>query len=270
MPELPEVEVVVQTLKLQLINQTIIKTDVFYEPIVESAMEFKKIEGKKILDISRKGKYLIFILSDDLVIVGHLRMEGKFYLKKIDEPILKHEHFMLTLFNGITVRYHDFRKFGRFVVQNKHTYLKEQPLVKLANDPKDISFDDFYEKVIKRKTEIKKVLLDQTVIAGLGNIYVNEVLFASRIHPEKIAETLTKKEVKSILENAIMILEKAISLGGTTISTYESSLGVHGKFQNNLLVHGKEKQACPICQTTITKIKVGGRGTYVCTTCQKK
>lgn len=269
MPELPEVEVVVQTLKKQILNDEIKAVHVYYEPIVYHDPKFKKLTGLKITDITRKGKYLIFHLTNDVIVVGHLRMEGKFYIKNQEDPIEKHEHFSWELKSGRSVRYQDFRKFGRFSVHDKNTYLTEKPLNKLAPDPIDINFQTFYQKLKTRKIPIKNALLDQTIIAGLGNIYVNEVLFLSKIHPIKIAQLITEKQAQEILQNSIITLDKAIASGGTTISSYESSLGVHGRFQLELNVHGKKDLPCPVCQTIITKIKVGGRGTYVCENCQK-
>lgn len=269
MPELPEVEVVVQTLKKQILNQRIIDVHIYYEPIVGNKEKFMTLLNQKIIDITRKGKYLIFHLTKDLIMIGHLRMEGKFYIKNQTEEKEKHEHFSLELENNISVRYHDFRKFGRFSIHKKETYLKEKPLNKLAEDPINLDFKTFHQKLKSRKTNIKNVLLDQTVIAGLGNIYVNETLFLSKIHPLTPANTLSKSQALSILDNSIITLNKAIELGGTTISSYESSLGVHGKFQNELNIHGKQNTPCPVCETTIIKIKVGGRGTYVCPNCQK-
>ncbi len=137
-----------------------------------------------------------------------------------------------------------------------------------APEPKDLNIHKFYETLQKKRIEIKAVLLDQHIISGLGNIYVDETLFLSKIHPTRLANTISLDEAKLIIDSAIKVLDKATKLGGTTIRSYTSSLGVHGRFQNELNVHMRKDLPCPICQTKIIKMKVKGRGTYVCPNCQ--
>ena len=268
MPELPEVETVRRTLELALINEEIIEVKDYYSKIITNdVLEFKKqIQNQKINRIDRMGKYLIFILDQDVMII-HLRMEGKFFIKT-SEPILKHEHIVFKLKSGRELRYHDVRKFGTITLLPKDSYLETYPLNQLAPEPKDIIFNKFYETLQRKRIEIKAALLDQHIISGLGNIYVDETLFLARIHPTRLANTISSDETKTIIESAIQVLDKATKLGGTTIRSYTSSLGVHGRFQNELNVHMRKDLPCPICQTKIIKMKVKGRGTYVCPSCQ--
>ena len=126
-----------------------------------------------------------------------------------------------------------------------------------------------YDKIHKKELPIKKVLLDQSIIAGIGNIYDNEILFLSKIKPMRKASKVTKRECQQIIDSSNIVLTKAIALGGTTIRSFTSSEGVHGLFQNELMVHGKEKEACPVCGESIVKCQIGGRGTYYCPKCQK-
>ncbi|MGA0448024.1 MAG: DNA-formamidopyrimidine glycosylase [Candidatus Phytoplasma pyri] len=269
MPELPEVEVVVRSLKKNLINKKIINIKVFYEPIVGKLAIFKKILNQKILNLTRKGKYLIFFFSNELVLVGHLRMEGKLYFKPSDEIIIKHEHFILFLENNISLRFNDTRKFGRFIVYDQKNYLQCSKLDQLALEPFEFSTFDFYQILKNKKKSIKNSLLDQKIISGLGNIYANEVLFLSKIHPANRSCDITFEQAEKILKYAKKIFKQSILLGGTSINTFDS-LGIKGSFQKKLLVHGKEKQACLVCCEPIIKIKLGGRGTYFCSKCQIK
>jgi formamidopyrimidine-DNA glycosylase len=269
MPELPEVETVRRTLESVIQGDEIIAVDCIYSKLITSDLEaFKKnIIHQKIIRIDRMGKYLIFILTDYAMII-HLRMEGKFFIKK-DEQIMKHEHVIFHLKSGKTLRYHDVRKFGTITLHSLSDYLTIYPLSELGKEPKDLNIESFYQAIHKKGIAIKSALLDQHIISGLGNIYVDETLFLSKIHPERPASAITKKEAESLLDSAKKVLSKAVELGGTTIRSYTSSLGVSGRFQNELNVHMRKGEPCPICQTPIIKLKVGGRGTYVCPKCQR-
>jgi formamidopyrimidine-DNA glycosylase len=146
---------------------------------------------------------------------------------------------------------------------------KLAPLNKVAPDPfsSDFEFDSVYQKLKKANKPIKSALLDQTIVSGIGNIYVDEILFMSRIHPLEIAKNLSRDKVEEIINHSKVVLNKAISLGGTTIKSFTSSHSISGRFQNELLVH--TKTSCPECSKEITKIKVGGRTSYICEDCQK-
>ncbi|WP_227807104.1 DNA-formamidopyrimidine glycosylase [Mulberry dwarf phytoplasma] len=268
MPELPEVQIIVDFLKTQLIGKKIVATKVFYDPAVKNTKEFQKIEQTTILDIQRKGKFLLFFLTQELVLIGHLRMEGKLFIKPCDEPKHKYEHFAIILEDKSSLRYYDFRKFGRFEVKNQNIFLTQTTLHQLALDPFEINPVVLYQKILKTKSALKKVLLNQKIISGLGNIYVNEVLFLVKLHPETKACELSLEQVQEIVTISQKVLTKAIKLGGTTVSTFESQPGIIGYFQNKLQVHGKVNKPCINCQTKIIKIKVGGRGTYLCPVCQ--
>jgi formamidopyrimidine-DNA glycosylase len=268
MPELPEVETVRQTLRPLLIGKTIEKVDVLYQKMTLNEDFEIRIKGQMIHDIHRYGKYLIFIL-DDCSMISHLRMEGKYFHLK-QEPIRKHEHVIFHLSDGHTLRYHDVRKFGRFELKDKVHYMEEAPLSLMGPEPKDASGFNIFKKLKSKRIPIKKALLDQHIVSGLGNIYVDETLFQARIHPLKTCHTLTKAQVNTILLSATSILDRAIVLGGTHIRTYYAPGGIDGRFQNELKVHTKKGQPCQVCHTPIIKMVVGGRGTYVCPVCQKK
>lgn len=272
MPELPEVETVKETLKKQVLNRIITNVNIYYENVIEypTSNEFKKqIINQKINDIKRRGKWLIFEL-DDYCLLSHLRMEGRYFLRNKEDEVLKHEHISFLLDNDLCLRYLDTRKFGRMHLIKKDELLTRKPLCELGLEPWDENLDYTYlkEKYKTRKLPIKTVILDQSIIVGIGNIYADEILFLSKINPFKKCNELNDEELKQIIINTKIVLEKAIKAGGTTIRTYESSEGVHGRFQQELLVHGKENSNCPVCNGTIIKTRIGGRGTYYCPKCQ--
>jgi len=270
MPELPEVETVRRTLEYRLVNEVINDVEILYDKIVKLDLKdfTNRIKDQKINRIDRKGKYLIFILDKEALIV-HLRMEGKFYIKTNNEIINKHEHIIFKLKTGYELRYHDVRKFGTMHLLNINDYLNEYPLNTIALEPKDIKIDAFYEKIRNKNTEIKPVLLDQTIVSGLGNIYVDETLFLSNISPLTKCIDITYDMAEKIIMSARKVLEKAVELGGTTIRSYQSSLGVSGLFQNELNCHQREHEPCLVCGEKIIKFKLKGRGTYVCPKCQR-
>lgn len=269
MPELPEVRNVQKALKKDLLNKKITNIKVLYPKIIdEDSLDIKFIINQKLNDIKTYGKYLIFEF-DNNILLSHLRMEGKYFIKNIDDNIVKHEHIIFE-FNNISLRYHDTRKFGRMMLINKDELYSNKYLNKLGFEPFNSKLTKEYLKdKLNKNKPIKELLLDQSIITGLGNIYANEVLFASKINPLKLGKNISIVDADNIINSSRSILEKAIIEGGTTIKSYTSSLGVIGNYQNFLLVHKKEGEPCKLCGNPIIKIKVGGRSTYYCKECQK-
>lgn len=274
MPELPEVETIRNTLKRFIINKTIEDVAVYWPNIVkhpDDVEEFKHILiGQTFRDIARKGKFLLFEL-DDYVLVSHLRMEGKYSVHSQDEPYVKHTHIVFSFTNGEDLRYNDVRKFGTMHVFNKGEELTQKPLDHLGPDPFEEAFTFEYmkEKLARTSRVVKSALLDQTIVAGLGNIYVDETLFKAGIHPLKRANDLSIADIKAINKYAFIILRDAVKQGGTTIRSYTNSVGEMGLFQQELFVYAQEDEPCKNCGDIIIKMKVSGRGTHVCETCQK-
>ena len=269
MPELPEVETVRKALKKEVLNKKILSASIYWSNIIAypEVKEFeKKIKNQVILDINRYGKWLMFELND-YYLLSHLRMEGKYFIRKNIDPKEKHEHVIFHFSDNTDLRYNDTRKFGKMYLINKSEVYNVKPLKDLGLEPWDKKLKEKYLKDKFHHKPIKTELLDQSIIVGIGNIYADEILFMCKINPLKMANTLTKKECQNIIDNTRNILSKAIEKGGTTIKSYTSSEGVHGRFQSELLVHTKKE--CPECKSTITKITVGGRGTYFCPKCQK-
>lgn len=275
MPELPEVETIRNTLKRFVLNKTIESVAVHWPNIVKHPDDVEAFKhmlvGQSIRDIKRKGKFLRFEL-DDYVLVSHLRMEGKFSVHDQTEPLTKHTHIIFAFTNDEELRYNDVRKFGTMHVFAKGEELHQKPLNQLGPDPfeEGFTFSYFYEKLQRTSRAIKVALLDQAIVAGLGNIYVDETLFKAGVHPLKESNELTTQEVKAIQKHATDVLREAVSQGGTTIRSYVSSDGEMGMFQQALFVYGQEGEACQHCGDIITKIKLAGRGTHICMTCQQR
>lgn len=272
MPEIAEVETVRNTLKKQILNKKMTNVQILYGKMIEGDREhFKQnLINNEFIDIKRRGKWLIFELHD-YYLLSHLRMEGKYFLKSIDEPIAKHEHIIFEFTDETTMRYHDTRKFGRMILVPKEKLWDVEAIKKQGFEPnsKELTKEYLYEKITKKNLPIKSILLDQTIISGLGNIYANEVLFQAKINPLKLGKDITLDECEQIKVATNKIIKKAIEDGGTTIRSYTSSLGVTGLFQTKLVVHKRENELCKICNTKIENIKIGGRSTYYCPHCQK-
>lgn len=273
MPELPEVETVKEALKKRILNKVIKDVDIYWNKIVEypELKEFSNLlKGQTIIDIKRRGKWLLFELND-FYLLSNLRMEGKYFLKNNTDKIEKHEHVVIRFIDNTELRYHDTRKFGKMYLLNKEELNMKGPLINLGLEPFDPNLNVSYLKdKLKNKTiPIKSSLLDQSIIAGIGNIYADEILFRSNINPSRNSNKLTEQELKKIIDSTKEILSKAIEKGGTTIRTYKA-LDKEGTYQNELYVHTRENKKCLICESLIKKTRVGGRGTYYCPNCQKK
>lgn len=272
MPELPEVDTVKETLKQYVIGKKITDVLVRYSKVIRypNVEDFKKeIINQTFTDIRRYGKYLFFDLNQ-YTLVSHLRMEGKYYLRKHLEDCTKHEHIVFVLDSGEYLTYHDVRKFGTMELVPLHKEWELESISVLGKEINSIDLDaDYLYPLIKKSTRaIKSILLDQHVVTGLGNIYVDETLFLAKIHPKTLGKDLSYYQVEKIVTSAKATIQKAISLGGTTIRTYQATLGVDGRFQNELNVHTLVGKPCIRCGEPIIKTKVGGRGTYLCPVCQ--
>lgn len=273
MPELPEVETVRRILKPAIINKEISDIVIEYSKIIKdiSCDQFKKeLIGQKIINVNRTGKYLL-VEFNKLNLAIHLRMEGKLFYYKQDKLMEKHDHIKFYFTDGTILIYNDTRKFGTMHLVDKKIMDNFTPITKLGIEPHspELSCQYLQEKFAKISKSIKQTLLDQTIISGLGNIYVDEVLFASKIHPLRATKSLTVQEIAAIVKNCKIVIEQAIVAGGTTIKSFEITEGESGRFQQELQMYGRTNENCYFCQTRIEKIKVGGRGTHFCPNCQE-
>ena len=271
MPELPEVETVRRGLNRLVKGKVITKVKVTYAPMVKTGVDVfcQDLIGQEIQHVDRRGKYLLIYLTD-FVLISHLRMEGKYNYFSENVPKNKHFHAFFIFSDGSTLVYQDVRKFGTMELLGKadiEAYFLNR---NLGPEPTEEDFDleVFKTKLARSKKPIKAHLLDQSLVAGLGNIYVDEVLFRAKIHPAQASCRLTEKQAEDLRQAVIAVLQLGIEKGGSTIRTYKNALGMDGTMQEYLQVYGKTGQACPRCQTEIVKIQLGGRGTHFCPTCQ--
>lgn len=272
MPEIAEVRTVARTLNKKIVGRKIIGVLTPYDKIIEGNVEdFKaSLIDKYITNVDNYGKW-IFITLGDLTIMSHLRMEGKYYIKPTEEELSKHEHIIMHLDDGTDLRYHDVRKFGKMILVKTDEIYKQKEISKLGIEPDNISLtkEYIYYNIHGSNLPIKTLLLDQSIINGLGNIYADEVLYRACINPLREGKSITLDECDRIKDAAKYIITKATEMGGSTIRSYTSSLGVTGHYQDELRVHTREGHPCLECSTIILKTRVGGRGTYFCPKCQK-
>ncbi|MCL6453325.1 MAG: DNA-formamidopyrimidine glycosylase [Alicyclobacillus sp.] len=272
MPELPEVETVRRSLEALIVGKTMASVEVRLARIIrtppDAAAFAALLTGCRVEAVRRRGKYLLFEVPP-WTLVSHLRMEGQYRLASALEPESPHTHVVFHFTDGTELRYRDVRQFGTMDLVRD---LAEAPegLRTLGPEPFDplLTAAAFYGRIHGRQAPIKAVLLDQTCLAGLGNIYVDEALFAARIHPQRPADRVTKREASVLLHEIREVLTRAIEAGGSSVRTYVNGYGRHGGFQVELSVYGREGQPCRVCGTEILKLRVAGRGTHVCPTCQ--
>lgn len=273
MPELPEVETVRRGLEQLVVGKTIIGTEVRWEKTISGmAPELfnQALTGKRILNIKRRGKYLIFNFSGELSMVSHLRMEGAYYTVPAGTQPGKHDLVTFHLDDGADLFYRDTRKFGRMVLVDSDKVMTVGGLATIGPEPTEetLSLDYMINEFKHSKTRLKPFLLDQKHIAGLGNIYVDETLWQSKLHPKTPANLVTVTELAELRKNIINELARATKHHGTTIHSFTNAFGGAGGFQNELQVYGRVGQPCLRCGTPLEKIKVAQRGTTFCPVCQ--
>lgn len=276
MPELPEVETVRQSLLPVVLHKPLYKVDVLYKRILQhiSIKDFRYLlEGAHFLDIRRRGKYLIFELNNDLELVAHLRMTGRLiYVSNQAIPLAKHTSAIFDFGPEGALRFEDVRKFATIDLVKQGNYKQIKGLASLGPEPLDKDFTAlFLEKLVSgRSAKIKGLLLDQSKIAGLGNIYVDESLFRAKIHPERPASSLLKREISLLHESITFVLQEAIANQGTTLRDYRTGYGQEGSFQNKLQIYGRKGEDCPRCGVDLEHKKVAGRTSHFCPSCQKE
>ena len=266
MPELPEVQTVVNHIKKELIGQRIVNIKPIWPKVFHNFKAedlFNKNPNTKILDVKRRAKFIIIQLENSILAI-HLRMTGKLYFW--DEKLPKHTSVKILLNNKKCLIFNDVRKFGRFYLykdlDNINSRHGPEPL------EKQFTKNLFLNILTNCKRNIKSLLLDQSKIAGLGNIYVDESLWLSKIHPNSSSNLIPKKQIFELHKSIQFVLKKAIANNGTTIIDFSYINGQTGNYANQLNVYGKKNKNCKKCNTKIKKTKIAGRGTYFCI-CQK-
>lgn len=276
MPELPEVETIARTLAGDIENATFEDVDVRHECALEQpAEEFaNRLRGRRILKVGRRGKLLMLLLDDGYIFVCHLRMTGRLYVPQAGDAPDTHTHLVFTMkgADGVIfpLYFKDVRKFGACRVQTPAELAQWPFYARLGPEPLEMSAEDLAGRLRDKRGRIKAVLLDQTVIAGLGNIYVDEALFRAGIRPDAQASSLSKKRIERLFEVVQDVLREAIEGCGSSIRDYVDGRGNAGSFQNCFRVYGRAGQPCLTCGKPLTKATVVGRTTVYCLHCQKK
>ena len=273
MPELPEVETIKNYISPILEHKKFSEINIINANLRIDIPEdlVQKLMQKKILRIERKAKYIVIYLVDNLTLIIHLGMTGKIVVHTDIPNFTKHDHVCFKLSSGEYIIYNDQRKFGLITYSETTDISQEKFFKHLGIEPLSIEFNGKYlKKIIRNKTvPIKKFIMEQKNIVGVGNIYASEALFLSKINPKRDASLLSSKERDNLVENIKIILKNAIAKGGSTIKDYKSANGEAGYFQYEFNVYGREKKSCKSCGTTIKRIVQGGRSTFYCPKCQK-
>ncbi len=272
MPELPEVETVRRSLLPRLVGQTIEDVIIGLPRIIKHPQPNQFIErlgGRRFLDIGRRGKYLLFRLSGEYTLVIHLRMTGQLRLASAAQPLPKYTHVVFQLRGDDQLRFSDMRQFGAMYLAPNEDIALVANMEKLGWEPLEhFPVQEFARLLASRRTKIKNLLLNQRVIAGVGNIYADESLFLAGIHPETPSNTLSGEQVERLHDSLIAVLEAGVFMRGTTFSDYVDGLGESGSFQHQLTVYQRSGKPCPHCGQPIQRIKLAGRSAHFCPHCQ--
>lgn len=270
MPELPEVETIARGIEPLVINKTIKNITVYYPKIIVGPPDLfqRNTVHKKILRVWRRAKLLIFDLAGPRYLVFHLKMTGKVWMPQKSITPDKHTHVVFHLDDNKSVFFQDQRKFGYCAVFTQAELESWKFFAGLGPEPLAISGGEFAEIFRSRKGRIKALLLDQKIIAGIGNIYADESLFMAGIHPETPGNRLSDQELELLYQSLQEVLTHAIEAGGSSFRDYRNALGYSGMFQEKFLVYGKKGGCCPKCGTVIETCRVAGRTSCVCPSCQ--
>jgi len=291
MPELPEVETIVRELKKEVLDRTFLDIWTDNEKMIKKPKDFslfkKQIKGKTIKQVERRAKNILFYLSGEKILLVHQKMTGHFLVGKwkkeknrwvsiVKGPIAEDSmnsflHLIFWLDNGKMLALTDLRKFAKVELWDEKEFKESDYFKSLGPEPLEKSFDysKFKEVVERKKGKIKQVLLDQTVIAGIGNIYSDEILFVAKVMPTRNVQDLSEKEKKNIYLGIKKILPLAVRLQGESFSDFRRINGEKGFYDKARKVYRKEGEMCPVCGEKIQRMKVGGRSAHFCPKCQK-
>jgi formamidopyrimidine-DNA glycosylase len=273
-PELPEVETVVRDLRSLLVGRRIASVEASDQPLRKSwsAEWGPLLSGRQIQELHRRGKWIDIALDRDLHLVFHLGMTGQLVVKSAKEPREPHTHLVFALDRGSTqLRFRDIRRFGSGTLFQSPAEVR-QFFEEAGLGPEPFELDPTYwrERLGSTERSLKAVLLDQRVVAGVGNIYADETLFSARLHPARLGKDLTPAEADRLRRAIAEVLTEAIEKRGSSIRNYVGGSGLQGEYQNEFRVYGRTGEPCPRCGTLIESIRLAGRATHFCPSCQKK
>jgi formamidopyrimidine-DNA glycosylase len=271
MPELPEVQTIVSDLQPILIGMRFEVIDGTHANSIAGAIDNEsKIREKKVVAVERRGKFINIVFENSYVMTIHLRMSGRLLFRSLDDEPLKFERTRINFDKG-SLRFCDMRKFGKVWISSEQDYEEVTGISRLGVEPLDGQFtlDKFRELFAGRKGVIKKWLLDQSLIAGIGNIYADEACFYAGVRPDALVERLGDSELKKLHSSVLMALKQGVRNRGTSVSDYADAFGKTGRNQELLYVYGRGGQKCLRCESILEKIRLAGRGTVFCNNCQK-
>lgn len=272
MPELPEVETIVRGLRRRIRGKVISGIRILFPGIIEavSPLQADTLIDAHIEDIERRGKIILMYLTGGRILLVHLGMTGKLIFISSDRPLEKHTHLILELGprKAVHLRYVDIRRFGRVLLMERSSAYRYIEQKKLGSEPLVIDEKSFTDLLVKRRGSIKALLLSQSLVCGIGNIYTDEILYRAHIHPEREAAGLSLPERTELYHSMVAVLTEAIRKKGSTISDYLDPEGNSGDFQNHHRVYARQGRPCNGCGTVIAKKTVAGRGTHFCPCCQ--
>lgn len=275
MPELPEVETISRDLRQKIVGHTIERADVLWDreigyPSVPEFLEF--VRNRCIEDTGRRAKYVVIRLAENATLLVHLKMTGQLLYVAATEPPNPYTRVRFHLDGGMQLRFVDIRKFGRMYLVEADRLQDFPKIAELGPEPLEETFTlpAFQALLKRRKGRIKPLLMNQGFLAGMGNIYVDEALFRSGIHPLRSTSALKPKDVATLHQNIIDVLEESIANRGSSIDDYRDPAGQKGYHHVHLRVYGRTGEPCLTCGTPIAKIVVGGRGTHFCPRCQRR
>jgi formamidopyrimidine-DNA glycosylase len=281
MPELPEVETIARALKPGLVGRVVTGIDVpdlavLAGPKTRAAWRTAAI-GRPIAAVTRRAKLLLIELAprpdrpDDgpAVLALHLKMTGRFHIAPSTDPVPERARLLAHLSDDHSLVFSDLRRFGTARLLSPEGLAAWDFYASLGPEPWDMTPGAFEQALAKRRAPVKAVLLDQTVIAGIGNIYADESLFAAAIRPDRPANSLSPAQARRLLDAVQAVIDRAIAAGGSTIRDYRTPDGVEGAFQHQFTAYGKAGEPCPTCDATLIAIKVAGRTSTFCPHCQK-
>jgi len=270
MPELPEVETVVNGLKPQITGARLVSVADSGKNLRYPLPDFSSLLQQHIQKIERRAKYLLFHFENGQTLIWHLGMTGQFHVLPKHEAAAKHEHVTLIFSDAISLRYRDARRFGYVGICETSKLEAHVWMKKLGIEPLLDAFDGKYlQNILKtRKISIKQAIMDNHVVVGVGNIYASESLFRTHIHPAQQANSLKSKQYQALVQHIKSVLAEAIEAGGSTISDFVKADGKPGYFSHSFQVYGREAKPCFACKTSIEKIVIGGRASFFCRQCQ--
>lgn len=271
MPELPEVETIVRSLRPMITGKRVESVEVGYTPIIgypDVETFAAELIGREVEQVRRRGKYIVIEVTGGDLLVTHLRMSGRLIFTSSEIEKDKHTHVVINFEDGTQLRFVEIRKFGRMFLIPASDPEKAGGFATLGPEPLEMSLEEFKAQIAGKKTKIKPLILNQEIVAGIGNIYADEALFLSKLHPERLADTLSEEDKETLYHAIQQVLTTGIQNRGTSKRDYVDGFGMAGENQNHLKVYGREKEKCYLCGTEILRIQVGGRSSHFCPNCQ--